>query len=160
MGAQFEERNMKAKSVAVVALCTAVLAGCAHPPLHSGEYRRWETLGEQSVRFGVVESVRPVSIHAHETGVGTATGAVLGGIAGSHVGRGSGAVAATFAGAILGGIIGQDVERSANERAGVELTVLLDSGRYIAVVQEADESFRSGDRVRVLSGRGATRVTR
>jgi outer membrane lipoprotein SlyB len=37
--------------------------------------------------------------------------------------------------------------------------VLLDSGRYIAVIQEADEMFRPGDRVRVLSGRGSTRVT-
>ena len=37
--------------------------------------------------------------------------------------------------------------------------MLLDSGKYIAVVQEADEAFRSGDRVRILSGRGTTRVT-
>jgi outer membrane lipoprotein SlyB len=62
-------------------------------------------------------------------------------------------------GAILGGVIGQNVEQSANERRGEEITVLLDSGRYLAVVQEADESFRPGDRVRVLSGRGNTRVT-
>jgi outer membrane lipoprotein SlyB len=75
------------------------------------------------------------------------------------VGGGSGQVAGAIGGAILGGIIGQSVERSANERPGVELTVLLDSGRYIAVVQEADEAFRSGDRVRILSGRGTTRVT-
>jgi outer membrane lipoprotein SlyB len=68
-------------------------------------------------------------------------------------------VAGAIGGAILGGIIGQSVERSANERPGVELTVLLDSGKYIAVVQEADEDFRSGDRVRILSGRGTTRVT-
>ena len=150
---------MKVKSVAVAALCVGLLAGCAHP-VGPGEYRRWEAMGEQSVRFGVVEAVRPVNIHAYETGVGATTGAVLGGIAGSHVGRGSGSVAATFAGAILGGIIGQDVERSANERPGVELTVLLDSGRYIAVVQPAEEGLRAGDRVRVLSGRGSTRVTR
>jgi outer membrane lipoprotein SlyB len=39
-----------------------------------------------------------------------------------------------------------------------EITVLLDSGKYIAVVQGADELFRAGDRVRVLSGR-TTRVT-
>ena len=57
-------------------------------------------------------------------------------------------------------IIGQNVEKSANERRGVEVTVLLDSGKYIAVVQEADDAFRPGDRVRVLTGRGgSTRVT-
>ena len=39
------------------------------------------------------------------------------------------------------------------------MTVLLDSGKYVAIVQEADEPFRAGDRVRVLSGRHTTRVT-
>jgi outer membrane lipoprotein SlyB len=37
--------------------------------------------------------------------------------------------------------------------------VMLDGGQYIAVVQEADEEFQVGDRVRVLSGRRTTRVS-
>ncbi len=41
----------------------------------------------------------------------------------------------------------------------MEITVLLDSGRYIAIVQEPDENFRAGDRVRILSGGRTTRVT-
>ena len=98
-------------------------------------------------------------IDARETGVGTAGGAALGMVAGSNVGGGSGQVAGAIGGAILGGILGQSIERSANERRGLEVTVLLDSGKYVAVVQEADEDFRAGDRVRILSGRGATRVT-
>lgn len=140
------------------ALAALALAGCAYPR-GSADYRGYQVGAEQTVRFGVVESVREVRIQPRETGVGTASGAVLGGIAGSHVGRGSGQVAGAIGGAILGGIIGQEVERSGNERVGVELTVLLDSGRYIAVVQDADEPFRAGDRVRILSGRGTTRVT-
>jgi outer membrane lipoprotein SlyB len=84
---------------------------------------------------------------------------VLGGIAGSHVGGGSGQIAGAVGGAILGGILGSNIERSANERQGIEVTVLLDNGKYISVVQEADELFRPGDRVRILSGRGTTRVT-
>jgi outer membrane lipoprotein SlyB len=135
-----------------------ILAGCAYPQ-GARDYRGYEVRGEQSVRFGVVESVREVNINARETGVGTAGGAALGMVAGSNVGGGSGQVAGAIGGAILGGIIGQNIERSANERPGVEVTVLLDSGKYIAVVQAADEQFRSGDRVRILSGRGATRVT-
>jgi len=135
-----------------------LLGGCAY---HGGsaDYRAYETRGEQSVRFGVVESVRDVRIVARETGVGTAGGAMLGGIAGRNVGGGSGQVAGAIGGAILGGIIGQNIEKSANERRGLEVTVLLDSGKYIAVVQESDESFRTGDRVRILSGRGNTRVS-
>ena len=86
----------------------------------------------------------PCASSPRDTGVGTAAGAVLGGIAGSNVGGGIGQVAGAIGGAILGGIIGQNVEKSANERQGVEITVLLDSGKYIAVVQEADEQFRVG----------------
>lgn len=144
--------------LAAAAAALALAGGCAHRA-GSADYRGYEVRGEQSVRFGVVESVREVRIQPRESGVGTAGGAALGGIAGSQVGGGSGRVAGAIGGAILGGIIGQSVERGANETPGVEVTVLLDSGRYIAVVQEADEHFRAGDRVRVLSGRGATRVT-
>jgi outer membrane lipoprotein SlyB len=140
------------------ALCALALGGCAYPQ-GSRDYRGYQVMGEQSVRFGVVDSVRPVNINPRETGVGTAGGAVLGGIAGSNVGGGNGQIAGAVGGAILGGILGSQVERSANERPGVEITVLLDSGKYISVVQEADESFRPGDRVRILSGRGTTRVT-
>lgn len=145
--------------LAAAVACVGIVAGCAHPGMGSGDYRRYEARGEQSVRFGVVESVRDVRIGPHDTGLGTTTGAVLGGIAGSHVGRGSGEVAGAVAGMVLGGIIGQQVERQANERPGLEVTVLLDNGRYVAVVQEADEQFRAGDRVRVISGRRSTRVT-
>ena len=146
------------KRLAALAIGALLLGGCAYNA-GSRDYRGYEVRGEQSVRFGVVESVRDVHINARESGVGTAGGAALGLVAGSNVGGGSGQVAGAIGGAILGGIIGQNVERSANERRGVEVTVLLDSGKYIAVVQEADEPFRAGDRVRILSGRGATRVT-
>jgi outer membrane lipoprotein SlyB len=149
---------IKSRTLAAAAIGAVLLGGCAYPA-GSRDYRSYETRGVQSVRFGVVDSVREVRIEPHESGVGTAGGAVLGGIAGSNIGGGSGQVAGAIGGAILGGILGQSIERSANERPGVEVTVLLDSGKYIAVVQEADESFRAGDRVRILSGRGATRVT-
>jgi outer membrane lipoprotein SlyB len=152
---------MKAKSpgVALVAVAMLGLAGCAPPPRGSADYRYYETGQEQSVRFGVVESVRPVRLNAGDTGVGAASGAMLGGIAGSTVGQGSGSVAGAVAGAVIGGVIGSTVERNANDRPGVEITVLLDGGHYIAVAQEPDEAFRVGDRVRVLSGRGGTRVS-
>ncbi len=146
------------KSTAAAALAALAMGGCAYHA-GSGDYRGYEVRGEQSVRFGVVESVREVRIDPRETGVGTAGGAVLGGLAGSNVGGGNGQIAGAIGGAILGGIIGQNIEKSANERRGVELTVLLDNGKYIAIVQEADETFRAGDRVRILSGRGTTRVT-
>jgi outer membrane lipoprotein SlyB len=151
---------LKSKWVVAAALGALLAGGCAYPGRGASDYRAYETRGEQSVRFGIVESVREVHIDPRDTGVGTAGGAVLGGLAGSNVGGGNGQIAGAIGGAILGGIIGQNVEKSANERRGVEVTVLLDSGKYIAVVQEADDAFRPGDRVRILTGRGgSTRVT-
>jgi outer membrane lipoprotein SlyB len=91
--------------------------------------------------------------------VGGTAGAFAGGIAGSTVGGGNGQIVGAIAGTVLGAIIGSNIEQQANEIPGVEVTVLLDSGKYIAVVQGADEPFRAGERVRILSGRNATRVT-
>jgi outer membrane lipoprotein SlyB len=151
--------KMGLKAFGATALCALALGGCAYHG-GSGHYRGYEARGEQSVRYGVVESVRDVRIQHRDSGVGAASGAMIGSIAGSHAGGGyHGHIAGAIGGAILGGIIGQGIERSANDHPGLELTVLLDSGRVIAVVQPADEAFRAGDRVRILSGRGLTRVT-
>lgn len=141
------------------ALCALLLGGCAYPYYGPQEYPGYQAMGEQSVRFGVVDSVRPVSINPRDTGLGGATGAIAGGIAGSNVGGGSGQVVGALGGAILGGIIGSNVEHSANQRPGLEVTVLLDSGRYVSIVQGAAEEFRPGDRVRVIGGRRSVRVT-
>ena len=140
-------------------LAGALVTGCAYHA-GSGDYRAYEVMGEQGVRFGVVEAVRPVRIQPMNTGVGSASGAFIGGIAGSHVGGGSGQIVGAIAGTVLGSIIGYNAEQQANEMPGVEVTVLLDSGRYIAIVQQAtSEQFRTGERVRVLTGRDAVRVT-
>ncbi|QJR13133.1 Outer membrane lipoprotein pcp [Usitatibacter rugosus] len=148
-----------AKTMLIAGVAAVVLGGCAYPRQGSADYSAYGVRGEQEVRFGVVESVRLVRIQAPESGVGTAAGAALGGVAGSTVGGGSGQIAGAIAGMVLGGILGQAIEQDANQRTGLEITVLLDSGKYLAITQEGDEQFRSGDRVRVLSGRGGSRVT-
>jgi outer membrane lipoprotein SlyB len=136
----------------------AALPGCAY---HAGSYNYpgYQVGVAQTVRFGVVESVRQVEINPGPTGVGPAAGTMLGAVAGSNVGGGSGQVAGAIGGALLGGLLGAHIEADANKRLGVEVTVLMDSGTYLAIVQEADEAFRPGDRVRILSGNGNTRVT-
>ncbi|MGZ3182706.1 MAG: glycine zipper 2TM domain-containing protein [Telluria sp.] len=150
---------MKAISTAVFILAAATMTGCVTTS-HSGSvYYPRETLNEQSVRMATVESVREVTIANRESGVGTMSGAALGGMAGSNVGGGNGQVAGAIAGAVLGGIIGQKVENSANQRKGFEITVRLDNGELRAITQEADEMFRPGERVRLLSNGRTTRVT-
>ena len=150
---------MKA-AIAIVTLA-ALVAGCATSNTSGSVYTARQTLGEQTVRMATVESVREVTIdRGQESGTGALTGAALGGLAGSNVGGGRGAVAATIAGAVVGGIIGQNVEKNANNRKGYEITVNLDqSGELSAITQEADEQFRPGERVRLLSDGRRTRVT-
>jgi outer membrane lipoprotein SlyB len=154
---------MKSKSLALISAIVAasVLAGCATAGLGGGNYTRGQVRGEQSVRLGVVESVRDVVIDASSPENGALIGAGLGGIAGSTVGGGNRANAAgAIVGAVAGAIIGSAVEKNANDRKGVEVTVKLEGGKLIAITQEKDEEFKVGDRVRILSGQGATRVSR
>jgi outer membrane lipoprotein SlyB len=109
--------------------------------------------------MGVVESVRQVSIEGSKSGVGAVAGGVVGGVAGSNVGGGKGSTIASILGAVAGGVAGNAIEQGTTKTQGLEITVKLDNGEFRAITQEADESFRPGERVRLLSGSGVTRVT-
>lgn len=146
------------KNAAVIVLAS-LLAACAYPPRSSSVYSPYQTQNMQVVRTGTVESVRTVTIANPQSGVGTLGGAALGGIAGNAVGGGNGRAATTVIGAIAGGLLGNRVEENANMRQGLEITVHLDSGELVAITQSADEMFRPGERVRLLSSGGMTRVS-
>ena len=143
----------------LLAACAALLVGCAGSQ-SGAAYKRGETRQEMTVRMGVVEGIREVTIEGTQSGVGAVAGGVVGGIGGSHVGGGKGATIGTVIGAVAGGVAGQAIEEKLSKKAGLEITVKLDSGQLIAITQEADETFRPGDRVRVLSGNGVSRVSR
>ncbi|GAO36491.1 hypothetical protein SCT_1898 [Sulfuricella sp. T08] len=146
------------KLIVVAVASVAVLGGCASS-MSGGAYSRGQARQVQEVQMGVVESVRTVKIEGTQSPVGTGAGAVIGGIAGSNVGQGKGSTVGTILGAVAGGVAGSMIEEGVMSKAGLEITVKLDNGRMIAVTQEADEQFRVGERVRVLSGGGVTRVT-
>ncbi|TAK90718.1 MAG: glycine zipper 2TM domain-containing protein [Burkholderiaceae bacterium] len=135
------------------------LAACTWQSHSGSSYNARETQREQTVRMATVESVREVMIDRQQTGVGTGAGAVVGGVAGSNVGKGKGAVVGTVLGAVVGGIAGHAIEGEAAKVKGFEITVKLDNGELRAIVQEADEVFHPGERVRLLSSGGTTRVS-
>jgi outer membrane lipoprotein SlyB len=137
----------------------AALAGCSTPPESGNVYNGYQTQNEQTVRMGTVESVRNVTIAHPESGVGAMSGAALGGLGGSQVGSGNGSAAVGILGAIAGGLIGERVENRANMKPGLEITVRLENGEMRAVTQLADEMFRPGERVRLLSNGYTTRIT-
>jgi outer membrane lipoprotein SlyB len=142
----------------LVVASTLLLAGCP-AGLGSKDYSRSQARTVQEVQMGIVESVREVLIEGTKTPVGAGAGAVVGGVAGSTVGGGKGSVVGATVGAVLGGLGGAAAEEAVTRQKGVEITVKLDSGRMLAITQAADEQFKVGDRVRVLSGSGTTRVS-
>jgi len=139
---------------------SALLFMSACAPSTSGKvYSRDQARTSQSVYYGTVLRVEEVTIEGTQSGAGTLAGGALGGVAGSGVGSGTGKGLAVVGGALLGAVAGSSVEKSATTQVGLEIEVELDNGEIIAVVQEKDDEYRVGDRVRILKdNRGTTRV--
>ncbi|HLD65407.1 MAG TPA: glycine zipper 2TM domain-containing protein [Pseudomonas sp.] len=137
------------------------LTGC-QSSLTGDTYSRDEARTVQTVRLGTIESLRPVKIEGSKTPIGAGAGAVVGGVAGSTVGGGRGSLVAAVIGAVAGGLIGAATEEGFTRTQGVEITVREDDGSMRAYVQEVqpNEIFRVGERVRILSVNGTSRVSR
>lgn len=115
----------------------------------------------QTVRMGTIESLRPVKIEGTKTPIGGGAGAIVGGVAGSAVGGGRGSIVAAVIGAVAGGLAGSAAEEGLTRTQGVEITVREDDGSmraYVQAVQE-NEIFRVGDRVRIMTVDGTSRVS-
>lgn len=156
---------MKKSLIRVVfaTLVFALVAGCASQGQGYGQagpsysrsspnyYNRDRQVGAQEVYRGTVVSVRPVAIgRENGVGMGAVVGALIGGVVGNQVGHGSGRELATIGGAVAGGVAGNSIQNRSGRRDGLEITVRLDNGKEVAVIQDADEPFYAGDRVQVV----------
>ena len=122
---------MKPQHVYAGLLAILLSAGCA------SNSKPDPAAGEElEVRMGVVEEVRQVPLPS-------SSGGYIGAIGGSGV----------------GGIAGMAIENSVTAKEGLEITVRLDSGRQAIILQSAGETFRPGERVRVISGSRSVRVS-
>ena len=149
---------MKITQLLAIGLLSLVLGACATS--NSGSvYSRDDARKVQTVRTGIVESVRSVKLEGTKTPVGTIAGGAIGGIAGSSIGHGNGSTIAAVLGAVVGGLAGSAAEEGLTRKDALEITVKIDGGQLVAIVQEADEQFRAGDRVRLIESGGTTRVS-
>ena len=149
---------MKFSNLFLIAFLSVLLAACASS--NSGEvYSRDDARKVQTVKTGVVESVRPIRLEGTKSPIGTVAGGAIGGIAGSSVGGGRGSAIAAVIGAVAGGLAGSAIEEGVTRKDGLEITVKLDGGSMIAIVQEADEQFKPGDKVRIVENADNSRVT-
>ncbi len=149
---------MKIRGLLIGLAILGLLTGCASG--RSGRtYSRDEARQGLSIYYGTVLAVAPAVIEGTKTPIGPAAGGATGAVLGSAVGRGSGRAIATVVGGIAGALAGGAIEEGVTRRDAYEITVEMDDGQLLAVVQEADEEFAIGDRVRIVRGRdGTTRV--
>lgn len=144
----------------IIALLSVVaaLAGCASG-LSGSTYTRDQARQPEDVRMAVVESVREVQIEGTKSPVGATAGTIVGGVAGSNAGGGKGSTVGAVLGAVAGGMAGSALEEGVTRQSATEITVKFDDGKLIAVTQAGDEKFQPGDKVRVLTGNGVTRIS-
>ncbi|HEX9434626.1 MAG TPA: glycine zipper 2TM domain-containing protein [Burkholderiales bacterium] len=148
---------MKYPIVAASLLAAAALTGgCASDGAQV--YNASEARSVESVQYGTVVSARPVEIKGERPVVGTLAGAAVGGLLGSQIGHGNGSIAGAVLGAVGGGVAGNAIEQRVTTHKGEEITVRLDTGETIAIVQPGWQDFAAGQRVQVVTGRGGARV--
>ncbi|EDY83578.1 Rickettsia 17 kDa surface antigen family [Verrucomicrobiia bacterium DG1235] len=105
----------------------------------------------QHLNGGTVVSVKTIVIDGTSSNVGRAAGAAIGGGIGRTVGSGDGTVLATAVGVAAGVVVGPMVEKELTKKVAQEVTIDLDDGHVIVVVQETkDGGFFEGDRVEVM----------
>lgn len=158
MAMKHATRSALAASLGAIVL---LIQGCAYPDNSASTYSASQAQREQTVRMATVESVRMVKITKDETsGLGLLGGGALGAVAGSALGGGRGSLLTGIAGGIAGAVAGNAAEKGIGSGNGLEITVRLDNGDLRAITQNASgEVFKAGERVRLLSSGGITRVT-
>ena len=146
--------------VTTLAFLSLVLGGCTSN-LTGDSYSRDEARTVQNVRMGTPEYSRPVQTEGTKSPVGSIAGAAVGGIGGSSVGGGKGSYVMAVIGAVAGGLLGAAAEEGLTRTQGVEITVREDDGSLRAYVQEVEPNqvFQVGQRVRILTVNGTSRVT-
>ena len=151
---------MKNSFIILILLMATGLVGCASN-LSGESYSRSEARSVQQVEYGIIEQLRPVKIEGTKTPIGSGAGAIVGGIAGSGVGGGRTRSVMAVIGAVVGGMAGAAIEEGVTRTQGVEITVKMNNGGTISIVQalSPNQRFTVGDRVRVLYGSENTRVT-
>lgn len=148
----FTKTLIAAATIALLAACTTT----SPDVVQRGDAQRLA-----NVQDATVLSVRPVTVEGNQSGMGGATGAVIGGVAGSSRSSGKEQAVIGVIGAVAGAVVGNAIERGATREDAVEILLQLRSGERRAIVQaKAGETFNAGDAVVLVTTGGKTRVTR
>lgn len=152
--------RMARPHLAILCLVAALGVSACGPRNTNTTYTGADIGRTAQVSYGVIVSMRPVTVQGGQSGVGTLGGAAAGGVAGSFIGGDPRMnILGAIGGAIIGGLAGSAVEGSARTGNAVEFIIREDTGQTISVVQTNEEGFQSGERV-VLTRGARTRIAR
>lgn len=154
---------MKPASIlAVSALAFSVaLTSCANKFGTSEIYKENQTGVAQTTQVGTVQSVENVKIEGNSAAMGTAIGALAGGLGAAAWGGGNAKFLTGAGGAVLGGLAGNQIDKAVSEKNGQRITVKLDGVRTpVTIVQVTDKRYpiQVGQRVNVYMGGNSSRV--
>jgi outer membrane lipoprotein SlyB len=140
--------------LAGVLILSVLLSSCASRSVSGDVYSRSDARKAYRAHWAEVVAIRPVTIEGEPTSLGTTGGGLVGYSLGRVIGDGSGSRVAGAVGGVAGAVAGQQVEKTATTEGGFEITVDMERGEVLVIVQSDDVEFAPGERVRVLLGRG------
>lgn len=100
---------------------------------------------------GVIDSIRPVKDEDKNSHLGLVVGAIIGGVAGNQIGKGT---SATAAGAVVGGYAGNEIEKN-NKKEVVKhyiVSARMQDGRYEQAKVNSSDGLFVGQKVRLENG--------
>lgn len=146
------------KAVLLLLLSSMVLSACG-ASRGGRTYSDGEVRTVQRVYYGTVTSVEHVRVEDDPSGLGAVIGGVAGGVLGSMIGKGRGRTLGILGGAAGGAALGHMAESGVRDYNALQLTVQLDDGSTVVIVQGEDEYFSAGDKVRIITtGQDSARV--
>jgi len=152
---EFSVRPLVVAAATGLALALAACSTTSPDVIKPGDAQRLSQVSD-----AVVLGVRPVTVEGSQSGIGAATGAVVGGIGGSMASSHNPTSAAIgVVGAVVGGVVGNAAERFGTRESAVEILLQMPNGERRAIVQAAgNENFLPGDAVILVTTGGKTRV--
>ena len=113
---------------------------------------RYETPKPVCYDCGRVESVREIEKAGDATGIGAIGGGVLGGALGHQTGGGRAKNVMAVLGAVGGAVAGNALEKHMKKVKSYEITIRFDDGSSQSITQDAQPSWHSGDKVKLING--------
>jgi len=115
----------------------------------------------QRLQYGVVVDAQPATVVKQGPRQGARVGSTVGAVAGYALADRGDRWLGALLGGVVGGAVGNGVEKKSRKKKGWSLIIRLDNGSEIGIdVPGKHQKFRPGDKVRLSTAGGQTRVTR